>query len=113
MSVFNLNLELTAPECSIPNLTYAEKWFAIQILPLAALTLFLLLHVLRLCHKRCIMRRKERLNSHAPALVGTVLTMFYYMYLYLSRVTLDVFNCNPTDPPDGAPHGYVNGNGGG
>ena len=25
----------------------------------------------------------------------------YFLYLFLTRTTLDVFNCAPTDPPDG------------
>eukprot|EP01029_Cantina_marsupialis_P014776 TRINITY_DN323_c1_g1_i2.p1 TRINITY_DN323_c1_g1~~TRINITY_DN323_c1_g1_i2.p1 ORF type:complete len:639 (+),score=220.11 TRINITY_DN323_c1_g1_i2:231-1919(+) len=27
--------------------------------------------------------------------------MFYFLYLYLTRVSLDVFNCNPPEPSDG------------
>lgn len=29
------------------------------------------------------------------------LVMLYVLYLYITRTTLDVFNCSPTDPPDG------------
>ena len=39
MSAFNLNLEIAAPECSIPDVQYTTKWFSIQLLPLAACTL--------------------------------------------------------------------------
>jgi hypothetical protein len=29
------------------------------------------------------------------------LTMMYFLYLLLTRSILDIFNCSPTDPPDG------------
>ena len=104
-SVFNLNLEITAPECSIPDLGYQLKWFFIQSLPLGAAAIFLLLHVAQLLKKRCILGRRKRLNSHLSTMVGMFFTMLYVLYLYLTRTVLDVFDCSPTDPPDG--HEYL------
>jgi len=107
LSVFNFNLEITAPECSIPDLGYVTKWTFIQSLPLLAGSLMLLLYVTlylkkRLCGARTDTRgRKRNLHKHAPAMVGTGLVLFYYLYLYLTRTVLDVFNCAPTQPPDG------------
>ncbi len=34
MSAFNLNLDLIAPECAIPNVSFAEKWAFIELLPM-------------------------------------------------------------------------------
>ena len=57
-------------------------------------------------HKRwCKHVRKSQRNSHLSTMIGSLLVMFYYLYLYLTRTTLDVFNCAPTDPPDG--HEYL------
>ncbi len=47
LSVFNFNLDLTAPECSIPEVTFEKKWLFTMGLPLAAGVLFFLLHVVR------------------------------------------------------------------
>ena len=105
MSVFNLNLEITAPECSIPDLGYKAKWFGIEALPLAAAALFLLCHLAIVFKKRCVLGRRSRLNSHASALVAMLLVMMYVMYLFITRTILDVFNCAPTQPPDG--HEYL------
>jgi len=105
MSVFNFNLEITAPECSIPDLGYKLKWAFIEVLPLAAGSIFLMMHFAYYFKKRCIQGRRKGLHSHASALIGTGLVLFYYMYLYLTRTSLDVFNCSPTDPPDG--HEYL------
>jgi hypothetical protein len=33
------------------------------------------------------------------------LTMMYFLYLFLTRNVLDIFNCAPTDPSDG--HTYL------
>ena len=69
---------------------------------LCAGLLFLLLHTIKYVHKRWIKHvRKAQRNSHLSTMIGSLLVMFYYLYLYLTRTTLDVFNCGPTDPPDG------------
>jgi hypothetical protein len=35
LSAFNLNLDVIAPECALPGLTFSTKWGFIEILPLA------------------------------------------------------------------------------
>ncbi|KAG1692009.1 hypothetical protein DVH05_025987 [Phytophthora capsici] len=52
-------------------------------------------------YKRFIKRRRTRLTSHLPQLFGSTLVMMYYLFLYLTRTTLDVFNCVGTIPSDG------------
>ena len=98
MSAFNFNIDVTAPECAIPNLGYSTKWLFIEGLPLAALTMFSLCHVALYLYKKCYLRRKKKLHSHLPALVCTSLVMMYYFYLNLTRSVLDIFNCQPTVP---------------
>ena len=100
-SVFNLNLEITAPECSIPDLGYELKWFFAESLPLAAGGMFLVAYVVLYLNKRCILRRTKRLHRHSSILIAMAFVSMYYLYLYLTRTILDVFNCSPTDPPDG------------
>lgn len=63
--------------------------------------LFTAAYVVFYFHKRVIKRRREHLHSHAPDLLGAAMLLFYFMYLFVTRTTLDIFNCNPTDPPDG------------
>ena len=96
MSVFNFNLEITAPECSIPDLGYKTKWLFIMALPLAATSMFLVAHVAQWSKKRFVQGRRKKLNSHVNLLVATFMVMFYYMYLYLTRTSLEIFNCAPT-----------------
>ncbi len=99
LSAFNFNINIAAPECAMPNLQYSTKWMFVEGLPLAAMSAFLLLHTLQYIRKRVCLRRKSKLHSHLPALVGTTLVMMYYLYLNLTRSVLDVFNCQPTTPP--------------
>jgi hypothetical protein len=101
LSAFNFNIEIVAPECTIPDLGYVAKWAFIQGLPVLVGIMISMVWVLFYLHKRVIMGRKDRLNSHLPALMGSFFTMFYFLYLSLTRASLDIFNCTPTDPPDG------------
>lgn len=98
MSAFNFNIDLTAPECAMPHLSYKRKWLFVEGLPLAVLSFFALMHVVQYTRKR-LQGRTRKLHSHLPALVGTSFTMMYYLYLSLTRSILDVFNCQ-TNTPD-------------
>jgi len=57
----------------------------------------------QLAYKRCIkgVKDKAELHSHSNKMVSVLVVVFIFLYLVLSRLTLDVFNCSPTDPPDG------------
>ncbi len=100
LSFFNLNIDITAPECLAPNLSYGFKWYAMQGMPVAAISIFAMLFVGKVLYKRFVKGQKKNLTSSVPALVSTVITMLYFLYLLLVRNTFDVFNCNPTVPPD-------------
>jgi hypothetical protein len=101
LGVFNINLDLMAPECSLKDFTYTKKWFCIETLPLIFITCFLIFHFAVWFRKRCILGRTKKLHNHAHLVVGMSAATFYYLYLYISKTILDVFNCAPTDPPDG------------
>ncbi|KAL3659516.1 hypothetical protein V7S43_015506 [Phytophthora oleae] len=101
LSAFNLNLELIAPECFSFQVSFVKKWFIIEIFPLAMAAISLGIFVALYAYKRFIKRRRTRLTSHLPQLFGSTLVMMYYLFLYLTRTTLDVFNCVGTIPSDG------------
>ena len=46
-------------------------------------------------------RAKGAAMTHAHGLVGGYFMLIFYMYIYLTKTSLDVFNCNTPDPPDG------------
>ena len=94
LSIFNLNLEITAPECSVPDIGYKVKWFFIQGLPIAAALVFLTMHVALVIKKRCFQCRKKKLNSHGSALVAMFQISLYFLYLYVLIVAAWV-GCGP------------------
>ena len=45
LSFFNVNIDIAAPECLNPDISYKDKWIAIMIMPIARSDLkFLSLH---------------------------------------------------------------------
>ena len=100
-SAFNLNIEITAPECLVPDLTFATKWFAVEVIPLAVAAIMLLLHAVQLAYKRaCLSGGKKQQYDHVPALVATSIVLFRMLYMNLTKTSFDVLNCTPTDPPE-------------
>jgi hypothetical protein len=105
LSAFNLNIEIVAPECIIPDLSYRAKFYFIMLLPLSVGSLLLLIFATMALYKMIILGQdKKTWFSHRPALIGTTLGLLYILYLYLTRTIFDVFNCTPTMPPDGYLH---------
>ena len=86
LMVFNINVDIAAPECLVPNFEYELKWYGTMGLPLASAVIFVLVYLVLLCCKR----RGD--PSAFDPLLGNFITMFYYMYLSLTRRALDVFN---------------------
>ena len=85
---------------------------------------FVLIHVGKVFYRKVICCRSDASMGHIPTLVSTWITLMlvalwagvfwvahgaslrsYFLYLMLARATLDVFNCNPTIPPD--PRGTI------
>jgi len=104
LSAFNLNIEIVAPECIVPDLSYKAKFWFIMLLPLSVGGLLLggVFTALAL-YKACVLgqRKKSELFSHLPGMINSCLSLLYILYLYLTRTVFDVFNCTPTFPPDG------------
>jgi len=66
LSAFNLNLEITAPECSIPDLGYQAKWMAMEFLPIAAAVLACLVFLVQAGYQYWVagQRGRERVCGH-------------------------------------------------
>ena len=50
--------------------------------------------------KKRLKGRTQKLNKHAHAMISMNLVMMYFLYLYVTRNALDVFNCTPLNPID-------------
>jgi Cu/Zn superoxide dismutase len=100
LSAFNLNLELLAPECSF-DVDYSTKWIVIELLPAGLIGIFTLVVIAKAYHKACIQKRTAKIFNHSHRLIGFSLMCFYFLYLYLTRTTLEIWNCQETEPSDG------------
>ena len=105
LSAFNLNIEIVAPECIVPDLSYKAKFWFIMLLPLSVGSLFLVIFASMAAYKAFVLgAAKKTWFSHKAALLATTMSLMYILYLYLTRTVFDVFNCTPTMPPDGYLH---------
>ena len=88
--------------CSLsPNLTYAQKWSFIELLPLTLMALFVFIHMLKMAYKAsCTSKSKKQLNAHLPTLVSTLIVVFRVLYLYLTKTSMDALSCLTTTPPE-------------
>jgi hypothetical protein len=102
MSAFNLNLEITAPECLVPDIAFVTKWLIIMGVPVGCCAILLVAFVSGYSWKRFIKREshKESMQVRDKILAGYMI-LLYFLYLYITKQILDIFNCIPTDPPDG------------
>eukprot|EP01138_Halocafeteria_seosinensis_P004698 gb/GECG01004804.1/.p1 GENE.gb/GECG01004804.1/~~gb/GECG01004804.1/.p1 ORF type:complete len:2888 (+),score=298.40 gb/GECG01004804.1/:1-8664(+) len=103
LSFFNLNLELAAPSCWMsPPPTFEVKWMATMAVPILAISLLSIIYVTRYFYKLVVLRLPSKLrHTHINAIIATAMVIMYVLYIFLVRRTLDIFNCAPTDPPDG------------
>jgi hypothetical protein len=112
MSMLNFNINITAPECAIPNLPFAYKWLFIQTLPLILMSLLFLFFIFSFLTAKYIRGQTTAVAMEHKSIVVSISTLLmYYFYLMVTRSTLDVFNCQQTDPPDDWPHGYLQADG--
>jgi hypothetical protein len=100
LSAFNLNLNIVAPECLVPNISFVQKFYFIQALPISLFTVLILINFSQTAYKAIVLGRKKKdLLRHVPTYKSVALVVFYFLYLYLTRSILDIFDCSPTKPP--------------
>jgi hypothetical protein len=103
LSIFNFNVDVTAPECLVPDLSFGTKWSTMMSLPLIILAAMLVFWLSKLLYKRICKRKKtwRELNTHSSRFIATFTLLYYYMYLSLTRSALRIIKCEPVTPQDG------------
>ena len=100
LSAFNFNLDIVAPECLVPDISYSQKFYFIQSLPLALIGFLGLVNLGYIGYKAFIKGRNSKdLMRHVGAFKSAGIIILYFLYLYITRTLLDIFNCAPTIPP--------------
>jgi hypothetical protein len=85
---FNLNINIVAPECLVPNVGYIQKWAAFEFIPFGVAVAFLLVHGALVLWKRVLrgQRKWEIVNSHLDTMISAYLIMFFFLFLQLFRM---------------------------
>ncbi|MFT3986878.1 hypothetical protein [Aestuariivirga sp.] len=60
-SLFNFNIDITAPECLVPSLEYEIKWWLVELLPVVVFGLLIAIHVLYTTYKILKQGRRSQL----------------------------------------------------
>jgi len=103
LSAFNLNLEIVAPECLVPDVSFKQKFYVIVALPFAVLIVFTVINLARAACCMCY-KRTRSCKSQMTSLAGSVsilLLLLFLMYLYVTKTILAVWECLPASPDDG------------
>lgn len=77
LSAFNLNIQIVAPECLIPSVSFSQKFAFIVMLPAVLGFFFVLLHGFSVAYKACILGRRKNLQRNLSGLVSSFLLLFY------------------------------------
>jgi hypothetical protein len=102
-SFFNVNIDITAPECIAPNLPFAFKFYLTLMTPVVALCLMAMLMACKIFKqmfcKSCFATGLAKFNWRSY--ISVFLIIVYFLYLTVTRRALQIFTCNPTTPDDG------------
>ena len=100
VSISNLNVELVSPQCTF-EFTYQQKWLVIQMAPILIVLGAVAIHYMIACRKKTCPSKKHRLqalrgivpNRHLNSIIGALILLFYFVYIYCTKVALEVFSC--------------------
>jgi hypothetical protein len=100
-AIFNLNIDIAAPECLAFDVTYSLKFWLTQLMPLIALVLTVFVFIFQrfVGYSTCRSRYRARPDWHSY--ISVYLILVYFLYLMLVRRALQIFTCNPMTPSDG------------
>merc|ERR1711871_644296 len=121
LSAFSFNLDLAAPECAGGGVPVHVKWFMTQFIPIAILLGLVIFTLVKICLLKLRLRKgrsadtvdgSDNANERRHSIIdmkiieqvgvasSMFLSIFYLMYLNMTKKAMDVFNCSPGDPPD-------------
>ena len=108
LSAFNLNIEIVAPECLVPQVSYTEKFSFILMLPISLIILLYSVHSLISFYRYYFKGNdKKRSIKNFSFFYSNCIVLMYLFYLYVTKTILDIFNCAPTVPPTYDSNGKV------
>ena len=70
LSAFNLNIQIVAPECLVPSVSFAQKFAFIVTLPAVLGLFFIIMHVCYVAYKAFVMGRRNNLHRNVAVSSG-------------------------------------------
>lgn len=102
LKFFSFNIDIAAPECLTPDVTYELKWFLMMVIPATVtVVLIVMFYVIYAVKKIRGERRKRFLNEHSHVMYAVFYLMMYYLYLPLTIKAVEVLNCSELEVDDG------------
>ena len=101
LRLFNIDLDVMAPECAIPDFDYELKWWATMLTPLIALGIITFIFIVAECVS-CLLSRKGNKTIILDTFISCFIVIFYYGYIILIKRGMEIFDCSPRkEKPDG------------
>ena len=100
LSAFNLNIELTAPECIVPEVSFVEKWTAFVLLIPTIFAVMMLINLAYSGYKVfCRGSHKRKAFTHTGMIVQMALLLLYFSFYPMVRIVFDALNCSASGNP--------------
>jgi len=82
-SAFNLNIEIVAPECLVPDVSFLQKWSAIMAIPVGVYSILLSIQGCNILYRVCLKRIKwkKATEDAGQVALASLLTLFYLLYI--------------------------------
>ena len=93
--MFNFNINITAPQCLSPNLSFVTEWWIQELIPFAVLAILFVIHILYSLMKFRQWGRAASSMTHVSSLIAIFVISMYFLYLVVTKQALDIFDCNP------------------
>lgn len=103
LSAFNLNIEIIALDCVVPDISYVQKFTGIVAFPFCIYAVFLVFAFFNMLWRRYVMRQRswQTIKEQVAAGSSVIFILLQLTYLYVTKTLLDLWNCSPLNPSDG------------
>merc|ERR1711871_1341611 len=90
LSFFNLDMDVAAPECLVPDFDYRVKFFLTLLLPVFIAIVLGCVYIGHIIFQKVFLNRRKGDTYFISKLVGTFMLLQYYMFLMTTRRALAV-----------------------
>ena len=82
LSLFNLNIDVAAPECLVPDMDYRYKFYGTLLLPVAVFFVTFVGFLFSSCYENVCMHRKDRNQDILSTLVFLVVAILTFTWFF-------------------------------